>query len=247
MIHRITISIISIIVAGGLWVSPVDADSWTLPKKQRYYSPNKKYLVEVTPKKLESQLKYFEDKVNSKEDAGAEKGLKNNRAMGAFNVRGADGRYSKRYEFPLVNEVSPVVALVSSSGRYVVTFDNWHSVGYGDDVVVIYRSNGSLIKKYSLEDLLTEGDIETLPRSVSSIWWGGEHYIDEVHGHLVLQVISNGNRAGQDGGKFLELRIRLATGDPVEPKRDRFPQLRVFSSVFSSVNIGVALETSPLG
>ena len=34
--------------------------------------------------------------------------------------------------FPLVNEVSPVTALVSDSGN-TITFDNWHSVGYGDD------------------------------------------------------------------------------------------------------------------
>ena len=37
----------------------VYADSWELPKKKNYFAPNKKYYLEVTPKKLESQLKIF--------------------------------------------------------------------------------------------------------------------------------------------------------------------------------------------
>jgi TonB family protein len=217
-----------------------NADSWLLPKKEKYFSLNKKYSLEVTPKKLETQLKYFEDKVEGKNNAGSLKGEKDNRAKGVFYARSADGRYSKKWEFPLVNEVSPVSALVSNRGDYVITFDNWHGVGYGDDVVVIYRSNGSLVKRFGLEDVLTEGDIETLPHSVSSIWWGGEHYIDEANGHLVLKVVSNGKSPWDDGAKFHELRIELATARPREPKRDLFPQLRVVSSV----EAGVAPERS---
>ena len=216
-----------------LWalVCPAGADSWDLPKKTKYYSPNKRYYLEVTPKKLSSQLEYFEDKVAGRENAGPRKGVKENRAKGAISARRADGGYSKKSEFPLVNEVSPVSALVSDGGDYVVTFDNWHSAGYGDDVVVIYRSDGSLVNKLGLSDLLTEGDIETLPRSVSSIWWGGDHYLDEKKGLLVLKVVSNGKSPWEDGAKFHELNIELATGRPLEPKRDLFPQLRVISSV----------------
>jgi len=217
-----------------------NADSWALPKKERYCSLNKKYCLEVTPKKLESQLRYFEDKVEGKNNAGSLKGLKDNRANGAFYARRADGNYSKKWAFPLVNEVSPVSALVSNSGTYVITFDNWHSVGYGDDVVVIYRSNGTLVKKFGLEDILTEGDIETLPHSISSIRWGGEHYIDEANSRLVLKVVSNAKNSWDGGAKFHEIRIDLATGRPREPKRDLFPQLRAFSSV----DAGIAAEPS---
>jgi TonB family protein len=78
---------------------------------------------------------------------------------------------------------------------------------------------------------LTEGDVETLPRSVSSIWWGGEHYIDEANGLLILKVVSNRKSSWEDGAKFHELKIALATGRPLEPKRDLFAQPRVFSSV----------------
>jgi TonB family protein len=229
--HRITIFIALIFISIGSFVSIVNADSWALPEKEKYYSLDKRFYLEVTPKKLENQLKYFEDKVKGKENAGAIKGMKDNRAKGSFYVRRADGRYSKKWEYPLVNEVSPVSAIVSNKGDYVVTFDNWHGVGYGDDVVVIYRSNGAQIKKFGLEDLLTEGDIETLPRSVSSIWWGGNHYFDEVNGLLVLKIVSNSKRSWEGDVNFHELAIELATGRPLEPKRDLFPQPRVFSSV----------------
>lgn len=158
----------------------VRADSWELPRKTKYYSLDRKYCLEMIPKKLESQLAYFEDKVKGKENAGAVKGQKDNRAKGIFYVRGSIG-YSKKFEFPLLNEVSPVTALVSNKG-YVVTFDNWHMAGYGDNVVVIYRSDGTLVRKFGLNDLFTEGDIERFKHSVSSIWWGGEHYINDKKG-----------------------------------------------------------------
>jgi hypothetical protein len=186
---RILSFALTLLISGALPIT--NLDSWLLPKKEKYYSPNKKYCFEVTPKKLESQLKYFEDKVDGRDNAGAMKGVKENRAKGAFYIRRADGGYSKKWEFPLVNEVSPVNAIISDSGNYVVTFDNWHSVGYGDDVVVIYRSNGALIRKLGLKDLLTEGDIEMLPHSTSSIWWSGKRYLDEVNGLLCLQIVSN--------------------------------------------------------
>jgi len=213
----------------------VRADEWRLPKKEKYFSPNKKYHLEVTPKKLESQLKYFEDKVDNKKSAGAVHGLKENWAKGAFFARSSDGSYSRKSQFLLVNEVSPVSAIVSNDGKYFVTFDNWHSMGYGDDVVVIYRSDGSVIKKFSLEDLLTEGDIETLPHSVSSIEWGGDHYINDSDGLLVLKIVSNGKAPWESGAQFHELKIEMATGRALEPKRDLFPQPRVFTRVEAAI------------
>src|SRR5215211_8324642 len=209
----------------------VHADSWALPKKEKYFAPNKKYYLEVTPKKLKSQLEYFGDQVQGTSNAGALKRATENRAKGAFYARRADGGYSKKWEFPLLNEVSPVSAIVSNIGDFVVVFDNWHSVGYGDNVVVIYRSDGTLVKKFGLEDLLTEGDIETLPRSVSSIQWGGEHYINDVNGILILKVVSNGKSSWDNDAKYHELKIELPTGRPLESKGDLFPQLRVTSSV----------------
>jgi TonB family protein len=230
MTRKIILSITFIAWVFGS-VSFVNADSWSLPKKRKYYSPNKKYYLEVTPKKLRSQLAYFEDKVEGNEDAGARKDVKNNRANSAFYVRRADGRYSKKREFPLLNEVSPVSAVVSDRGDYFVTFDNWHRVGYGNDAIVIYRSDGTLVKNFGLDDLLTQGDIETFPRSVSSRDWGGEHYIDETNGHLVLKVVSNGKSSYDVAATFHDLKIELASGQPLEIRRDLFPQPKVIGTV----------------
>ena len=55
--------------------------------------------------------------------------------MGEFFARSDKGKLKKLWAIPLVNEVSPVDALVSDKDDYVITFDNWHSVGYGDDAV----------------------------------------------------------------------------------------------------------------
>jgi TonB family protein len=202
----------------GLLCGSANADQWYPAKEKKYYSADKRYRLEVIPKKLEGPLQYFRDKTEGKEDAGAVKGLKDNRAKAIFSVRKTFG-YSKKYEFPLVNEVSPVSALVSADGKYVVTFDNWHMMGFGDDVVVIYKSDGTLIRKFGLADLFTKGDIETFRRSVSSIWWWvEEHYIDDKGGTLILKP----------GTKELyrEVKIELATGRPLEPKRDLFPELQ---------------------
>lgn len=225
MSHKTALSIVIILLMVTLPCS-VEADSWRLPEKQKYDSPNKRYYLEVTPKKLESQLSYFQDKVVGKERASALKEAKNNHAKGQFCVRSTFGGCSLKWNFPLVNEVAPVSAIVSNNGDYFVTFDNWHGVGYGNDVVVIYKSDGSLIKKFGLNDILTDGDIEVLPHSVSSIWWGGKHYIDEATGNLILKVVSNGQDTWTGKAEFLELKIELATGHLLQPKRDLLPQPR---------------------
>lgn len=218
MVFRASSLLLLIVFVGGA----VRADSWMLPSKRKYYSADKKYCVEVIPKKLENQLAYFQDKVAGRNDAGAAKGVKNNRAKAIVYLRGSIG-YSKTAEFPLVNEVSPVDALISGDGRYVVTFDNWHMVGYGDDVVVIYRSDGTLVKKFGLEDLFTKGDIKTFKHTTSSIWWGEGHYIDDKKEILHL-------KAG-DKARAREVTIDLKTGDPLEPKRDLFQELQIIPKV----------------
>lgn len=237
---KLTVAILIVALAtGATIVTRVTADSWALPKQAKYYAPNKEFYVEVTPKKLESQLKYFEDKVANKDNAGGKAGEKEKHAKAAFYARRPDGSYAKRKEFPLVNEVAPVDAVVSGKGDYFVTFDNWHEAGYGDDVIVIYRADGSLIKKFGLEDVLTKGDIEMLPHSVSSIWWGANHYIDEAKAELVLKIVANRRSPREEGAQFHELKIELASGRLLEPVRDLFPQPRV------SVSAGIDTEVIP--
>ena len=57
MNHRgIFLIALTLLIIGAF--ASIHADSWALPKKAKYFAPNKKYYLEVTPKKLESQLKY---------------------------------------------------------------------------------------------------------------------------------------------------------------------------------------------
>jgi len=63
------------------------ADSWALPEPTKYYSSDKQYYIEILPRKLESQMKYFDDKVEGREPAGSAKGLKDNFCKGVFYKR----------------------------------------------------------------------------------------------------------------------------------------------------------------
>ena len=78
------------------------------------------------------------------------------------------------WERKLVNRVCPVSAMVPDSGRYVVTFDEHHSVG--ENPVVIYGEDGRLIAQLTLGDLKLERH-PNITRSVSSYWWN-EHAIE---------------------------------------------------------------------
>ena len=89
---------------------------------------------------------------------------------------------------PLQNQLSPVTALVANGGWRVVTFANYYSVGYGDEVIVFYDEQGNLLKKYSLESLLSPMELGQVPRSVSSRWWRKAAKIEEELGLLKVQV-----------------------------------------------------------
>ncbi len=191
------------------------ADTWLLPTPEKYCSENKKYCLKVEPKKLESQFSYFKDKTDGKQDAGSNKNVKENYCKGVF--------YNKRkklWNVKLNNEVSPVSVIVSNDGDYVVTFDNWHGTGYGDNVVVIYNaSNGNLIKKLGLTDFLTESDVDGLSYSTSSIHWSGVHGFDYEKKQLVLNVL------GGLKGSF-DVHIDLTNGNVLDDKVDRIPSLQ---------------------
>jgi len=198
------------------------ADSWRLPAREKYCSRNRQFCFEVTPKKLESQLKFFEDKSQGKENAGSPAGLKDNFCKGSLYKVGESKTRHVLWSKRLVNEVAPVSALVSDSGDYVVTFDNWHSVGYGPDVVVIYGPGGKLITQRGLTDFLNRDELIRLDRSVSSIWWAGDepqHYIEES-AHVLVLIVVLGLKVNDEiffhpGSKSetRKIRIVLSTGE----------------------------------
>jgi TonB family protein len=190
------------------------ADSWSLPEPETFQSANGTWRLVITPKQLKGQLEYFTDKVAGNPNAGASEGVPANVARGELfrKTRGSTWQLGARWQ--LENDVAPVSALVANDGT-VVTFDNWHSIGYGDDVVVIYRSDGMLIRKLGLADLLEEEDISQLRHSVSSIWWSGTHRLDEEQRLLILEIAAHKNEA---------VPVSLDSGAVLAPKRVMFPR-----------------------
>lgn len=118
------------------------------------------------------------------------------------------------WQGPLVNDVAPVNALVSATGQ-VVTFDNWHSAGFGEDAVVIYDVRGKVVRAMGLGDFLPSVYVEALPRSVSSIHWSGGHDLSGDGRELVLRVVIPRDGAQLDKSRHVEVRFDLAPGTQV--------------------------------
>ena len=191
--------------------SPAFADSWMPATQTSYLSPDKAMRLTVVPRDLENQRAYFTDKVDGKEPAGQRRGGEP-RALGILERRSGQ-TWIKVWEVPLANEVAPVHALVANGGGHIVTFDNWHSVGFGDNVVVIYRSDGSMVRAMKLTDILPEDYVRALPTSVSSLWWGGEHELSRDGRQVVLKVVVPSSRGSIGAPRgYVDVRIDLTTG-----------------------------------
>lgn len=198
-------------VLGVLVAAPAIADSWSLPERTTYLSADKATRFTVIPRDLENQLAYFTDKVDKKDQPGQRAGGEP-RARGILERR--DGStWTKVWEAPLVNDVAPVTAIVANGGGHVVTFDNWHSMGFGDNVVVLYRGDGSLVRAMKLTDILPEDYVRTLPTTVGSMWWSGKHGFSPDGRQVILKVVI-AHRTGSHGGpqQYLDVPIDLATG-----------------------------------
>jgi len=57
-----------------------------------------------------------------------------------------------------------------------------------------------------------------LPRSVSSIWWGGKHYIDEKNLQLVLKVVSKCSNSPDDEPEYKDVRVDLTGGELIKAR-----------------------------
>jgi TonB family protein len=198
------------------------ADSWSLPVETTVFSQNGKFGVTIRPKALTSQLDYFQDKVAGRDDAGGVKGLSANSPHAEVFSVSAGGR-TPIVRFALRNEVTPVSAVLSNDGAWLVTFDDWHSMGYGPNVVVIYRADGTVVRALSLEDILTSEDLDVLPRSVSSRYWAADKIINEEAAELELYVTRCRSWASDCNDKPSIIAIRLSDGVPVEQKKDLLP------------------------
>lgn len=211
----------AVIVASLVAVSlAVRADSWAPPKVETYLSADKRFRFTVVPRDIAGPLPYFEDKQRGADKPGQTPGSKDTAPRGLLERSIGNGRWSIVWTRDLVNDVAPVSALVSNTGAYVVTFDNWHFRGFGDDAVVIYGPHASLVRAFGLDDILPDYYIEALPRSVSSLHWSGEHTIDRPAGMVMLKiVVPTESQSPADTKIYVSVGIELATG-AVRPPTD---------------------------
>jgi hypothetical protein len=198
------LSCVAVSISGTL------ADRWGPPSDRTYLSQGQHFRFSVHPRVLSSAADYWHDYDRGPHKRGQLAG-KQDVCIGQLEKRAADGSYVSVWKRELVNDVSPVTALVTTDGSNVVTFDNWHSMGYGADVVVIYGPDGQLIASFGLDHFLSMKEIAVLPRSVSSIQWGGDHHFDETEKHLVLEIAAE---------KRYSVVISLADGRVQSEKRN---------------------------
>src|SRR6185295_11492003 len=147
------------------------ADSWLPPEESEYSTPGKTYRFRVIPRGISSPLAYFRDEVSGHSPAGQDQD-KALHCTGILEHRSSRWRpYRAVWQKQLVNDVAPVRAVISGDGRFVETFDNWHSTGYGPHTVVLYGADGRIVRSLNLYDFLLRDEIEQLSMSVSSIHW----------------------------------------------------------------------------
>jgi hypothetical protein len=206
----------------------VRADSWMPAKVEIYYSTDKQARFTVTPRGISTPLAYFEDAVKGKPTPGQARGA--NPAASGLLERLDHGVWTTVWRIKLINDVAPVGAMVSPDGRYVLTFDDWHFVGTGDHVVVIYGRDGQMIRVLKLSDLVPIDWAHALPRSVSSIAWAGEHRFTDDGERLMLSVVipkvgTGGFEADDEGATtYANLPLNLADGAVLTPSNEAWSQ-----------------------
>lgn len=147
----------------GLWLglasAPATADKWAGPEPTSYHSRGFSYVAEIFPPR-------------SRQNPG-DKPLCFFYEVGYAGGWKVDARLV--WKAPLVNPTGPYQAVVSPQGE-LVTLNEHGRVGY-DNAVVIYRRDGSLVKAYTLDELLPAAVISRneneakIPISISSRWW----------------------------------------------------------------------------
>ncbi|NPV00359.1 MAG: hypothetical protein HPY53_03150 [Brevinematales bacterium] len=161
-------------------VSSMYAKKWDKPKAEKFYSANSNYCLLVQPSDGDTPCK------------------------GTLYQTGYKAGLLTVWSAKLVNPVSPVKALVTDNGKYVVTFDDWENPGTTDNMIVIYGTDGKLIKKYKINDFINNKLLENLTELEDGyLWYGGSSF--EKDGEVFVFTIP---LAGDSGNKTVKLLLK---------------------------------------
>ena len=161
--------------------------------------------------------------MKKREPAGAPKGRGDTKATATIEHLDDAGQWTPLSSFTLTNEVAPVDALIADGGQYLVTFDNWHSMGYGLNVVAIHDGQGQLIRALALSDILSADYIIALDHSVSSIWWRGEPHLTPT-GLLIIPIVVPGETKDDKEKTYVDAVLRLSDGSVMSGSSSEWQQ-----------------------
>ncbi|MHC4553288.1 MAG: hypothetical protein ACYSUT_11085 [Planctomycetota bacterium] len=149
----------------GIFSAICYSDSWLPAGPVIYSSNNKNFTALVIPgsEKIRPEMYVYHEK--NQDFSGLEwvpwltEGSWTDHQKKVMEKWQQDSRRKLLWNVKLENKIAPVAVFVSDDGRHVVTLDNWHRVGYGDEVVAFYGADG-LIKKYDLETIIPFSEIK---------------------------------------------------------------------------------------
>ncbi|MEP7011779.1 MAG: energy transducer TonB [Acidobacteriota bacterium] len=145
--------------------------------------------------------------------------------VGSLLALSADGEEERLSSFRLADETLPERFLVTDDGLFVVAFDLRDSTAGGrKGNTLIYRAEGSLVARLTLDDLLTPDDLEALRSSWSVSSCGSvpgrlSAALDDGRDLLILKL--------NESTIPHEIAIDLKTGTLLTPRRDLLPHMRL--------------------
>jgi hypothetical protein len=105
-------------------------------------------------------------------DFSSSKGSPNEKArILLYKFDAIENRYSYYRTIAHVGPSAPNLVLLTRNAEFVVAFDSSGQIGRGDSVTIVYNGEGKLLRRWSLEEILSKDDLKEAPESVSSTWW----------------------------------------------------------------------------
>lgn len=189
------------------------ADTWAPPETKVYVAADGSARLTVVPN-------LCDEAVSGLEEADQCAATTNHKvAYGLLERRTDSQGWLMLWQGRLTNEVAPAEVLVAPGGAYFVTLDNWYTAGTGNNVVVIYRTDGTIVRRMGLRDFLSRKHVDAMPKSVSSYLWNLSNLISGDDSELVLEVAVPGVN-DEPSGPTVTVRIDLQTGS-VKPLSDQ--------------------------
>lgn len=185
-----------------------------MPSTETTLSADGRFRFTVTPAPIDNQIEYFREEIAAQKSG---KPVERPAQLGLLERRVSKGKWEPVWAGPLANPVAPVTVLVADDGRHIVTFDNWHSMGFGPETIAIYGPEGKLVRALALTDLMPQEVVDALPRSVSSISWRESERFSADGASVVVDLPVPGQGWQKENPETFSFAIALADGTVSAP------------------------------